>query len=350
MFALIHTDDCDMIGDSDEILKAVYDKINSKWKCKLVDARFMLGIRRTIHETPEEMTLTMTMQAFVEAAASAFNQYLIKKPIPTPIPSNTFLSRPIKPNEEEAKYYLNLGYQRLFGMLLWAARGVYPECLAATSMCGRLMVTPTKEAWNCLCHILTYMYQRKTRGIRFSSKGNDFPMTFVDASNKPDPSDGKCQYGYAIKLNNGPVITISKKHAHVGQSAAHNEYMALCMAARHVNWLRDLLTELDLQKMVKGATPMYGDNKAANLLSHEDIVTCGNQFIQLPYHYIKQEVKAGNITVEYIPTNDNEADLMTKAYSKQVSDCLTPRLTGYLQSEYKAQNQQNHLANLDNQQ
>ena len=329
VFALIHTDDADMIGDTDEVLQAVYDKISATWKCKRVDPSFILGIKRTVSETPDEMTVTCTMQAFIEGAAAAFKDHLLKRRVETPIPPGTFLYKPVKSNTTTAEHYLRLGYQRLFGMLLWAARGVYPECLAGTSMAGRLITAPTQEAWHCLCWMLTYMHQRRTRGIKFSNRGNDVPITFVDASNKPDPTDGKCQYGYNTQMQGGMIIAVSKKHNHVGQSAAHNEYMALTMAARHMAWLRDLLTELDLEEMMPPPAILLGDNRAANLLSQEDIVSTGNQFIQLPYHYIKQEVRAGLITVLDVMSADNIADLMTKGVSRQVAQKLIPILCGY---------------------
>ena len=72
VYALIHTDDADVIGDNDEVLQAVYSKISNTWTCKQVDPSFMLGIKRTVTETPDEMTVTCTMQAFVEGAAMAF--------------------------------------------------------------------------------------------------------------------------------------------------------------------------------------------------------------------------------------------------------------------------------------
>ena len=76
-------------------------------------------------------------------------------------------------------------------MLLWAARGVFPEAVVATSMAGRLMADPTGEAWDALCWLLTYMHQRKSRGIRFGSRGNYYMICYVDASNKPDPTTAR---------------------------------------------------------------------------------------------------------------------------------------------------------------
>ena len=52
----------------------------------------------------------------------------------------------------------------------------------------------------------------------------------VDASNKPDPADGKCQYGVACMFMGGPILENSKKLKHVGLSSQHNEYMAMAFA------------------------------------------------------------------------------------------------------------------------
>ena len=75
----------------------------------------------------------------------------------------------------------------------------------------------------------------------------------MDSSNKADPSDGKCQYGYAHLWMGGAVIAVSKKLAHVGLSAAHNEYMAAHWANRHTAWFRDLLEEMGIAEI--GRTP-----------------------------------------------------------------------------------------------
>jgi hypothetical protein len=80
-----------------------------------------------------------------------------------------------------------------------------------------------------------------------------------------------------------------------------------------------------------GATPTvtYGDNRAANLLCEEDIITCGNQFMQVPYHYNKEAVKAGVVEMRYISTTDNLADIFTKAVPRQVLERLLPSILGH---------------------
>ena len=76
------------------------------------------------------------------------------------------------------------------------------------------------------------------------------------------------------------VHTVSRKLAHVGLSAAHNEYMAIHWAVRHIVWLREMLIEVGLAEIVEDPTVIFGDNRAANGLCEQNMVTQGNQFIR----------------------------------------------------------------------
>ncbi len=104
--------------------------------------------------------------------------------------------------------------------------------------------------------------------------------------------------------------------------------MAAHWANRHTAWLRDLLAEMGISEVAQAPTLTYADNRAANLLCEEDIVTCGNQFMQVPYHFNMEAVALGIVDMTYIPTTDNLADLMTKSVSKQVSERLLPAMIG----------------------
>ena len=83
---------------------------------------------------------------------------------------------------------------RAVGMIMWAARNVYMECLLGVSQLCRLMAKPTEEAWAAAMHMIKWMQREKNRGLCFSSAGNREPIAFSDASNKADPIDGCCQF------------------------------------------------------------------------------------------------------------------------------------------------------------
>ena len=80
---------------------------------------------------------------------------------------------------------------------------------------------------------------------------------------------------------------------------------------------------------------MLGDNKVANTLTLEDLVTGGNQYILMAYHGIKEYTAEGYVRVFWIAGTENEADLMTKAVSKETLLNLVDRLTGYEYYDYE---------------
>ena len=76
---------------------------------------------------------------------------------------------------------------------------------------------------------------------------------------------------------------------------------------------------------------MFGDNKPANILATEDVyvVTSGNQYVYVPYHYNKEVQELGLSIVQYARTQDNISDLMTKAVKVAEFKTLVDALTGH---------------------
>ena len=71
----------------------------------------------------------------------------------------------------------------------------------------------------------------------------------MDASNKPDPADGHCQYGDVcmwMARDGADVVGHSKGLKHVGLSPQHNGYMAMAFTHQLVVWMRQLLNEMGL--------------------------------------------------------------------------------------------------------
>ena len=124
-------------------------------------------------------------------------------------------------------------------------------------------------------------------------------------------------------------MEISKKLKHIGLSSEHNEYMAMAFVNQSFVWMRQLFAEMGLQRFIPGPTLLLADNRAANILSREDILTNGNQYMYLPYHFNKEVQEEGFSQVEWVITTDNISDLMTKAVDAKTIALLTPALTGY---------------------
>ena len=287
----IYVDDCDCIGSSKRILDDVYHIMNQQWRSREVSPDYVLGVRRVYkRDTKNGSSCEMSMTAFVDGVTTAFEKeleasYWKTRSPSTPFEPSMWLTKEMCQCDAERDEVLARGYQRLVGSLLWAARGTYPEISVAVHQLCRVMACPSYKAWDAGMRVLGWLRAHRERGIKFSSHGNPLPIAYSDASNKPDPIDGLCQYGNVIMWQGGPIMWSSKKLCHVGLSAYHNEYMALRHALGSVVWLRQFFNEIGLTSLTDQPTLVYGDNEAANKLTRDDFVSTGNQYIYLPYHY-----------------------------------------------------------------
>jgi hypothetical protein len=329
--ASIHTDDIDGAGTSTEIMDMIFKRIDAIWKVKATDPEFMLGLKRTLvlDSAGKVESCELTMIPYIKGMADTFREYLPTKSVNTPFPDKTTLSKFDKPTEAEVLQYQKLGYNRAVGMIVWAVRHVCPKGKYGVSQLCGVMAIPGKKAWDSAMHMIAYLEQHCSEGIKFSAKGNSIPVCMVDASNKPDPFDGICQAGFCVLLGGGPVISKSFKLKHVGLSSEHNEYMGLTAALRAIVWLRQLLQEMGRTDMVDNATVVYGDNIQANRLCKEHFVTTGNQHIYQPYHWNRQCILEGHAIVKWIQTKMNISDVLTKAVTAELIRTLGDLLCGY---------------------
>lgn len=327
---LIHTDDCDIYSSHESLGNRILEACHEEWECKEVSPDFMLGIKRKVERDEQDnVTCELTMTAFIEGMVETFKEHLPDKKVSTPFPEGQQLFNDQSVSEEEAAQVIELGYMRGCGMVLWAQRHVFPESSVGISNCCRLMAKPSMKAWKYLMHMIAYMHTNKMKGIKFSSRGNQNPIAFSDASNKADPTDGRSQYGYTIMLAGGPIVYVSKKLNHVGHNAFHNEYMAMSECSKAIVWLRQLLVEINKSELIPNPTILYGDNNAAVNLTYENFTSSGNQYIYLAYHYIKEVIKLGYVDAREKRTMYMIADLLTKAVNYSTLNRLGPLLSGY---------------------
>ena len=323
-WVLIHTDDCDAYGECLDTLHDINDIMNDKWTTEIVDSSFVLGVKREliIHDD-DTWSVRMSMTAFISDLYDVFKNDIIKvlgRRVPKiPFPDGLILSKSDTPHPGEVQSTLLKQYQRLVGSLLWYVRHISPISAYGCSQLCKLMACPTSKAWEAGLWMLAYLYANKVDGILFTETDSE-PVAFVDASNKDDPTDGKTQYGYAIMWG-GPLICKSSKLNHVGINSTYNEYMALHHVIKQIVWLRQLFFEIGLAEFISKPTLVHADNKQANSLCSEDLVTQGNMYFRTGYHYCKEAVRDEYVTVEYIDTALNIADTMTKALaSNKIKD------------------------------
>ena len=188
--------------------------------------------------------------------------------------------------DKEVEEVKALGYQRAIGMILWAARHVFPEAKHGFSQCCSVMAVPSMCAFKAAMHMIAYMVQRKDRGIEFNAQGKQAPVCMSDASNKGDKDVGLSYHGWVVMWAGRPIASASKKLTMVGTSSEHSEYMGMFYAIRAIVWLRQLMEEMDWDEYISAPTVVFGDNVCANRLCKNHFVSTRNQHNYTPYHWV----------------------------------------------------------------
>jgi len=85
---------------------------------------------------------------------------------------------------------------------------------------------------------------------------------------------------------------------------------------------------MKLEEYIPAPTPMLGDNDQATLLSQQEMVTNGNKFYLLDYHYSREAVKLGHTSTRRVDTKANYSDMFTKAVPKIDLERLGEMLKG----------------------
>ena len=90
--------------------------------------------------------------------------------------------------------------------------------------------------------------------------------------------------------------------------------MAASQASCEALWLRKLLVDLFDQEL--RPTLIYCDNQSCVQLSENPVFHDRSKHIEIRYHFIRDYVQRGAMTLQYISTNEQVADILTKSLGR----------------------------------
>ena len=120
--------------------------------------------------------------------------------------------------------------------------------------------------------------------------------------------------GYAYHFGQGAISWNSKKQHIIALSTVEAEYVAQAHAAKEAMWLRTFVSEIRNESARK--ITINSDNQGAIALSKDNKFHAQMKHIDVRYHFIREAVEEGKLSVVYVPTDDNPADIFTKPLVK----------------------------------
>lgn len=234
-----------------------------------------------------------------------------------PIPGSVLTDALLWPEEPALAPKGVKEFQTLLGSVLWVARCSRPDVMQAVSFLGRFNSRPTHSAQETLKHLTKYLLGTKERGIYYPGgyidDGVANLVTYSDSDHAGDRTSRKSTGGFIILLNGSPIVWSSRLQKQVSISTMDAEYIALSEAAKETLWIRRVLDTMGLT--IKGPTPTFVDNQSVISIATKGVgtgKTKRSKYLDIRLHFVREQVVNGTISVHYVATNDNIADIFTK--------------------------------------
>ena len=225
------------------------------------------------------------------------------------LPSNVKLTKP--PEEYRATDNLRQEYQSKIGTLLYLSLGTRPDVHFAVTRLSRYNANPTQDHLNAVDHIFRYLNGSRSKTIRYNGKSNSGLIGYTDADWGADLDDRHSTSGFIFFMADGPVSWKSQRQKTVALSSTEAEYMAMSEACRQVIWHRIIIDEFGYG--LDQPTPIAADNQGAIYISNNPVHDRRTKHIDIRYNFIKEAIENGEIEVFFVRTNNQLADIMTKA-------------------------------------
>jgi hypothetical protein len=316
---LIWVDDTWACYDEDDekecriMLKILSDKYGIKeWK----PATSIIGIRIDYDSEKGEMKIDQEVYANDLVKRFGMENCAI---LPSPI-----VSKDLKSSDSNASVdqELQARYRAGVGGLLWLSTQTKPALAHPVSVLSRFMKNPQKEHWMAFRKILRYVKGSASTGLIYRRSGRKVCRieAYCDADWGSNQDDRRSTSGYLIYVDGSLVLWGSKRQATVALSTMEAEYMAISAALEEIKWLKQFLQEIG--ETVEEPVICFTDNTAAKLVSQSEIGSKRTKHIDIRHHFIKDAVESGLLKIEWISTENQLADMMTKSLPKERFNAL----------------------------
>ncbi|KAL6294169.1 hypothetical protein ACE6H2_002311 [Prunus campanulata] len=232
------------------------------------------------------------------------------KPVDTPIVQNHHLGE--YPNQAPTN---KERYQRLVGRLIYLSH-TRPDIAYAVSVASQFMHCPSEDHMDAVFRILKYLKSAPGKGLLFTKNGHLNISGYTDADWAGNVTDRRSTSGYFTFVGGNLVTWRSKKQNVVALSSAEAEFRGMTKGICELLWLRKLLTEI-------GYAPTLGmhlqcDNKAAISIAHNPVQHDRTKHVEVDRHFIRQKLDNKEIQLPFVKSEDQLADILTKAVSSRV--------------------------------
>jgi transposase InsO family protein len=302
IFLLIYVDDIIVTGTHSQVISSLITRMQKEFPVKdLGPLSYFLGIQVT--RTPDGLHLC---QSKYVADLLAKARMTDAKPVNSPCASGSKLSRfdgaPLLDFSE---------YRSIVGALQYCTLTRPDIAYSVNQLCQHLH-HPTTAHWTAAKRVLRFLKNTSNHGLVFT-KSPLHLHAFCDSDWAGSPDDRRSTSGFAVFLGNCLISWSAKKQPVVSRSSTEAEYRSLAIVTAKLYWLRMLFCELLIP--LRAAPVIWCDNVSALALATNPVYHARTKHIEVDYHFVREKVLNKDVSLAFISTDDQLADVFTKGLS-----------------------------------
>jgi transposase InsO family protein len=320
--ALINTyvDDCPLMAIDDATGNKIIKGLEAELKITVDPLEFFVGIKINIDIDGRRAFLSQ--EAYVDQVLERFNMTHVNE-AKTPQDPHVTLSKEMEPSTDSEKQDMaRKPYRELVGALNYLACATRGEISNAIKDCSRYMNNPGPSHWTAAKRILRYLKGTKALGLCVDARGVSLErgrgrnmtmnvplVVYADADFATDPDTRRSTSGHLTQVNGTTLSYKAKLNPHVTTSSTESETVAGAMGVQSSEGTRQLLNDIGIQTK---ATILHQDNQPSILWAESAKSERRAKHIDVKWFYTREQIANGNVVVQYCPTAEMVADILTK--------------------------------------
>jgi Reverse transcriptase (RNA-dependent DNA polymerase) len=312
---IVHVDDCYTIGDPnalDHIQRELEDKGLKVKTSKLATDYLSCDIKINTEKTRAWIGQTTLLRKVIDKYQPiiANHNYQYKTP-------GTPKMQVLRPSEDDGALSptQQTDYRSGVGTLLQFSGKTRPDLANPVRELAKCMDRASPAALKEMYRIIKYLIDTKEFGLKLFPnnlpKDNHWEMViYSDSDWAGDKTTRKIVTGFTIFLQGAPILWRSQTQKTVSLSSSEAEYYAVSEAAKEIKFLVQVLESLNIN--VKKPIIVHIDNVGAIFIAETPSTTKHTRHIDARYHFIREYIIDGVITIVFVSSAANKADMFTK--------------------------------------
>jgi hypothetical protein len=199
-------------------------------------------------------------------------------------------------------------YRSMIGSLLYLTAN-RQDIAFSVGVCARFQANPKESHLTAVKCTIRYVNDTLLYGIWYSRETNLIVAGYSDADWAGNPDDRKSTSGGCFYMGNNLIAWMSRKQSLISISTAKAEYIVAGSCCTQLLWMKKQLCDYGF---TEDTMIINCDNTSAINISKNPVQHSRTKHIDIRHHFLRDLVEFEVVSLSFIPTDNQLADILTK--------------------------------------